>query len=90
MATKYYAWSPIHTMDKVVEPGTVVTRTDFPDWDQLVDSGAVKTKVYPKIPKTYQGSPRNFRLDQLKKLREDIDFDITDELDQLELEDSEQ
>lgn len=86
-ATKYYVWSPINMGDKVFEPGKVVSAKDFPDdWDQLLDSGAVSTKVYPKMPETFQGSPRDFRLAEIKALQDGLDM----ELDDLEEDEDEQ
>lgn len=77
MAVKYYVWSPLQTADGVVPLGTEVTEKDYPnDWQQLIDGGSVRTRKFPKMPATYQGSPRSFMLDQLKKMRDDIDADI--------------
>ena len=83
MAAKYYAWTTIKLGNDSIAPGTVVSSKDIGnDWSQLVAAGAIRTKVYPKIPVTFTGSVRSFRMEQLRKLREDVDGDIDDLLDE--------
>jgi hypothetical protein len=78
---KYYAWSPILTGTSRIEAGTVVTVKDFAgaeDFKELVEAGAIRTTAYPKMPATYQGSPRSWRMEQIRRLREDLDQDELD------------
>jgi len=71
---KYYAWTEIRLGEKSIEPGTVVTPKELgSDWDSLVECGAVRTNVYPKMPATWQGSVRSFRQEQIRALREGLD-----------------
>lgn len=84
MATKYYAWSPIRTGEREILPGTVVSPNDIgDDWNALIASKAVRDRPYPKMPDTFQGSVRSWRMEQLRKLREDTG----DELDYFDEED---
>ena len=76
MATKYYTWSPIRTADGEVKAGTVVAVKDFgEDWNDLVECGAIRSKPYPKMPASFQGSVKSFRNEQLRKLNSDVDLD---------------
>jgi hypothetical protein len=85
MATKYYTWSPIRTDSGVVETGTVVLPKDFgADWKDLVECGAIRTKPYPKMPATWQGSVKSFRNEQLRKLNSEVDLDLDDLFDEEE------
>ena len=85
MATKYYAWTELNFgPDKVIAPGSVVTPKELgSDWDSLVECGAVRTNVYPKMPATWLGSVRSFRQEQVRALREGLDarslLDIEDD-----------
>jgi hypothetical protein len=83
MAAKYYTWSPIRTGEGEVKAGTVVTAKDFgADWDDLVECGAISTKVYPKMPATFTGSVRSWRNEQLRKIKmDDPDLDLDEEED---------
>lgn len=86
---KFYAWTTLKTSDKDISPGSEVTPTklkiDKEEFAQLVESRAIRSKPYPKMPKNYQGSPKDFRLEQLRKAQEDI----MEEFDELDLEDEE-
>lgn len=74
MAAKYYAWTEVKLGVKSIAPGTVVTSKDLgDDWDSLVECGAVRTRVYPKMPATWLGSVRSFRQEQIRALREGLD-----------------
>ena len=75
MATKYYAWTELNFgPDKVIAPGSVVTPKELgSDWDSLVECGAVRTNVYPKMPATWLGSVRSFRNEQVRALRAGLD-----------------
>lgn len=76
MATKYYTWSPIHTGGSEVKAGIVVVAKDFgDDWVDLVACGAIRSKPYPKMPASFQGSVKSFRNEQLRKLNSDVDLD---------------
>jgi hypothetical protein len=86
MADKYYAWGEIRTGKKVIPRGTVVTEKDIgDDWDALIKCGSISTKVFPKMPDTWQGSVRSFRNEQIRALKAGLDaksllaLDITDD-----------
>lgn len=60
MAEKtYYAWSPINNGGKMVKVGEKVSagslKIDEDDFNDLVESGAVRTKEYP-VPEEAQGT----------------------------------
>lgn len=79
--TKYYAWSLIRIGGEEISPGTVVTPDRIgDDWNALIVGKAVRERPYPKMPESFQGSVRAWRMEQLRKLREDTG----DELDYLE------
>ena len=85
MAIKYYAWSPIRSTNGEVKAGTVVVEKDYgADWDDLVECGAIRTKPYPKMPATWQGSVKSFRNEQLRKLNSEVDLDLDDLFDEEE------
>ena len=74
MATKYYAWTEINLGEDYFSPGTVVTSKDIGgDWDSLIECGAIRTRVYPKMPATWKGSVRSFRQEQVRALRAGLD-----------------
>lgn len=72
MADALYAWSEIRVgkheagadtgETTVIKPGDTVTQGDLSDeqFEQLKNSGAVKTLKYPEMPETFQGSPVDF------------------------------
>lgn len=79
--TKHYAWSPIRTGEKEFLPGMVVAPDDIgDDWNALIASRAIRERPFPKMPDAFQGSVRSWRMEQLRKLREDAG----EELDYLE------
>lgn len=74
MAAKYYAWTLIKADSGDVEPGSVVTAKGIgDDFDSLVECGAIRTRVYPKMPATWKGSVRSFRQEQIRALRAGLD-----------------
>jgi hypothetical protein len=74
MANKHYTWAPIKTDSGEIEAGTVVTaKTVGDDFDALVKCGAIRTRVYPKMPATWKGSVRSFRQEQIRALRAGLD-----------------
>lgn len=88
MADTYYAWS--NFKDVVADlakpdvktsfkPGDVVTKeklgVDQDNWDALVESGAVRVKKYPDMG-NYEGSPREYRLEQLAAAAKGEEFDV--------------
>lgn len=74
MATTYYAWTDIITADSVIGRGEKVTQKQIgDDWDALIECRAVRTRVFPKMPATWQGSVRSFRMEQIRALRAGLD-----------------
>lgn len=69
----YYAWSPIHTGDGdkavVIARGDKVTKAsamvDDVGFQQLIDSGAIRARKIPDMPPEFQGSIREFYLQEL-------------------------
>ena len=70
MATAY-AWSPILAGDKSAKFGDEVTASGLgiskEDFEELVTSGAVRTKKPPKLPDGYQGSVIDFLREQIRE-----------------------
>ena len=74
MAVKHYAWTTIQSSKGTIPAGTVVTAKEIgDDWPSLLKCGAVRTKVYPKMPETWQGSVRSFRMEQIRAIRAGLD-----------------
>ena len=81
----YYAWSQFNLVDKdgkksTVNPGDKVTASslgvDDAEFQAYVESGAVRTAQFPKLPEGYTGSPREFRLSQLAAAARGEEYDI--------------
>lgn len=71
---KYYAWTEIRNGDETIKAGSVVTAKQVgDDWDALVACKAIRTKVFPKMPDTWQGSVRSFRMEQVRAIRAGLD-----------------
>jgi hypothetical protein len=74
MAAKYYAWTELNLGDESIAPGTIVTEKMVgDDFDSFVECGAIRTKVFPKMPNTWKGSVRSFRQEQIRALRAGLD-----------------
>lgn len=83
---KYYAWSPIDTVDGRLPAGTEVTAAKLKigntEWDQLVESGSVRLRPYPALPAGYLGSPKDYRRQELIKNLgglEDLGLEVDEE-----------
>lgn len=82
----YYSWTDIVVPNDdgkrdIVKPGTKVSKSDFSeeDWDQLVESRAVRTRQFPDIPADFGGSPREWMVKQMNEQLEAAEDMLADE-----------
>lgn len=88
MATKYYAWGPISSgweKDKegnrlkrrLTKAGTVVSASSLgltdDQFEELVESRAVRTLPYPPLPDNWTGSPIDWYREQARLAAEAAD-----------------
>jgi|SRR6185295_6136987 len=92
MAKDLVAWSPIVSSknngthkdpdleEVTVKPGESVNKdalgVDDDGWQQLIDSGAVRSQAYPDMPETFQGSPVEFLREEMRKAAEGALTDV--------------
>ena len=81
---QFYAWSDIHTSDKVIATGDKVDQkmlgVSDDEWESLVENGVVRNRKHP--PTNVGESPREYSLRKLAELQEaagDVSFTEDDE-----------
>ncbi len=77
--TKYYSWSNFKGTD--IKPGDEVSANKLgvnaEEFKAFVESGAVRTVPYPKLPEGYAGSPHEHRVAQLAAAARGEDYDAS-------------
>lgn len=84
MATRkksMYAWTDIKHGDKTIKAGDSVSQSDFSDedWEQLLESRAIRTNAYPEMPADFGGSPREWMVKQVNSQLEAAEDMLSDD-----------
>jgi hypothetical protein len=76
-----FAWTSIKTADGVIEVGSEVSAGSLgvseDEWQQLVESRAVRSSPFPELPPNWTGSPKEYRDHLLRKQIEDLEDDFS-------------
>lgn len=83
MASTMYAWTDIKHAKGVLKAGETATANklgvDEEEWDQLVESRAVRPRKYPEMPRDFTGSPVEFVIQEHRKQLQDVEDVLLDE-----------